>query len=210
VAALTLAWIYGNRQRASVTALIFVTLALGAFMWAVAIGGESVTSRLATLTSEDPGTIYQRNRGLFLAYTFTTLLPEYPLGAGLGRWGMANYYFGSSASGAEGLWSEIMWTGWVIDGGLLMVAAYAVTLLVSCATVLRLLRTRKDELNGWAVTIGAYSIGGIALTFTTNLFVNQMGMEFWILNAALFAASRNARAAIRTARLRPLRSFAPA
>ncbi len=36
---------------------------------------------------------YQENRGGFVAQTFGELLDRYPLGAGLGRWGMMQIYF---------------------------------------------------------------------------------------------------------------------
>ena len=56
--------------------------------------------------------------------TFNELLFEYPLGAGLGRWGMAAGYFGSSRELATPVWAEIQFTGWMIDGGVLMIALY--------------------------------------------------------------------------------------
>ena len=52
------------------------------------------------------------------------LLFQYPLGAGLGRWGMAAGYFGSANPNSAAIWAEIQFTGWMIDGGVLMIALY--------------------------------------------------------------------------------------
>ena len=35
----------------------------------------------------------------------------------------------------------------------------------------------------------AYDVGAVALTFNYPLFIGQGGMEFWLLNAALFTAA---------------------
>ena len=47
-----------------------------------------------------------------------TLGPRVLIGAGLGRWGMAAGYFGTAS--LPGIWAEIQVTGWVVDGGILM------------------------------------------------------------------------------------------
>ncbi len=40
-------------------------------------------------------------------------LPQYPLGAGLGRWGMISAYFGDNSN--RPIWAEIQWTGrWLL------------------------------------------------------------------------------------------------
>ena len=57
------------------------------------------------------------------------MLYEYPLGAGLGRWGMAAGYFGTA--GAPGLWAEIQITGWMIDGGVIMIVVYGGAIVMS-------------------------------------------------------------------------------
>jgi hypothetical protein len=45
----------------------------------------------------------------------------------------------------------------------------------------------------------AYNIGALAWTFTYPLFMSQNGLEFWILNAALFVAARQSAPAQRRA-----------
>ena len=34
----------------------------------------------------------------------------------------------------------------------------------------------------------AYDVGALAMTFNYPLFIGQSGLEFWIINACLFAA----------------------
>jgi hypothetical protein len=41
----------------------------------------------------------------------------------------------------------------------------------------------------WGGLIFAYDIGVVALTFNYPIFMSQGGMEFWLLNTALFVAA---------------------
>ncbi|WP_426736637.1 hypothetical protein [Myxococcus faecalis] len=176
------------------TALLAVVggAAVVTFGLAVAVGGEAVQSRWNSLFEDRPEQVYQSNRGLFLAVTLEDLLPEYPLGAGLGRYGMANAYFGDNTDPSRPpLWAEIQWTAWVYDGGLLVMVLYPLGLLVSMAWVFRIARQREtagSEFWLWGSVIFAYNLGALALTFSYSFFMSQMGMEFWLLNAALFGA----------------------
>jgi hypothetical protein len=102
-----------------ITALVVAT-----FTWAVAIGGESTLERLSSLVSDRADAVYQQNRGHFLEDTINVLLPQYPLGAGLGRWGMMNSYFGDKSNPlTQQIWVEIQWTGWLLDGGVPLIIA---------------------------------------------------------------------------------------
>src|SRR5262249_36821872 len=74
--------------------LAIPAVALAGFLWASTIAEDAVVGRYSTLFAERPGQVYYSNRGIFLEHTIQVLLPEYPLGAGLARWGMMNYYFG--------------------------------------------------------------------------------------------------------------------
>jgi hypothetical protein len=42
----------------------------------------------------------------------------------------------------------------------------------------------------WAAVIVAYDFGALAVTFNYPLFIGQGGMEFWLLNAALFTGAQ--------------------
>ena len=191
-----LAW---RRDLAKLTVLsaVIAIAVLGGFMWAVSLGGESVTRRLATFVADDPTEVYQSNRGLFLEHTINELLPRYPFGAGLGRWGMMNRYFGenSNPDRAE-IWVEIQWTGWLLDGGVPLIVAYVAALLAALWTAWRIAQRRPSSadhsLPFWGALVLAYNVGAVAWTFVYPLFIGQLGMEFWLLNAALFAAARSA------------------
>jgi hypothetical protein len=168
------------------------------FGWAVAVGGDAVLARWGTLVEARPEEVYRGNRGHFLEGTFQHILPEYPLGAGLGRYGMANAYFGDNSDpDYPPLWAEVQWTAWVYDGGLLGVVLYPLGMLATLWWVFRVAR-RKDDGGGewwlWGSVIFAYNLGALALTFSYPFFMSQPGMEFWLLNAALFSAFTHATA----------------
>ena len=172
----------------SVTALFAAT-----FSWAIAIGGKSTLQRLSSLFAASPNEVYQKNRGFFLQDTLEKLLPQYPLGAGLGRWGIINSYFGDNTDlVSQRIWVEIQWTAWLLDGGVPLVIAYVAALAIACQTAWNIATNRKlGDFALWGGLIFAYNIGAVAITFNYPLFMSQGGMEFWLLNAALFVAARN-------------------
>lgn len=181
----------GKRLAALGVALAGVS-AIG-FAGAVMLAGESVTSRLSSLTEEDAGSVYEKNRGHFLQDTVDTLLPEYPLGAGLGRWGMMNAYFGDNSDPERAIiWAEIQWTGWLLDGGAPLILAYSAALGLTLWTTWKIAIRRKktDQLWLWGSVLFAHGIGAVAMTFNYPLFAGQGGMEFWLLHAALFSTAQ--------------------
>ncbi len=139
-------WIKGEYQRASIGLLVFLALAVGSLAWSLAVGGETVSARLSTLTEESPDDVYYRNRGRFLENTIEVLLPKYPLGAGMGRWGMMNSYFGDNSDPeSASLWVEIMWTGWLLDGGIPLILLYSLALLMTCVGIFRIAMSRRPD-----------------------------------------------------------------
>src|SRR5262249_12004694 len=120
--------------------MVTSTVAAAGLVWALSVGGESVSQRLSTLVDDDPGSVYHNNRGHFLQETVEVLLPEYPLGAGLGRWGMMSAYFGDHSNA---LWAEIQWTGWLLDGGIPLVVVYVLAILSALVAVWRMTRARS-------------------------------------------------------------------
>src|SRR5436853_5772429 len=109
-----------------------VAIVITTFSFALALGGESIAERTFTLFAQDPLTLYAGSRGGQLTYTFGELLQKYPLGAGLGRWGMIAVYFGNgSTAGAEPLWVEIQVAGWAIDGGIALLILYVGALAIT-------------------------------------------------------------------------------
>ena len=164
--------------------LIPVSLA-AALSWATLIGGDATVQRFSTLLNGSPTEIYQKNRGGFLTHTINVLLPEYPFGAGLGRWGMMNLYFGVNTPEASPIWAEIQWTGWLLDGGVPLVFCYSLAVIISIWNTYKTACRSQDKwLSGWGLLLVAYSIGLCAQTFGSMPFLSQFGYEFWLLNSA--------------------------
>jgi hypothetical protein len=189
---IVLAW-RGDIGRLTGLIIVAVTAIVLSFWWAVSVGGQAVTGRMATLIERNPGEVYYENRGHFVDFTID-LLPEYPFGAGLGRWGMMNYYFGDDdIPKSYMIWVEIQWTGWLLDGGVPLILAYCLALYYACRFAWRVAQCQAlGSLGTWAALVLAYSVGTIAVTFNYPVFIGQAGMEFWLINAGLFAAARGA------------------
>jgi hypothetical protein len=187
---MTLMFLRGEGRKV-IGLVLALTLAVAVSLTcAVSIGGSAATKRLESLISNDPGELYYSSRGHFLEDTIERLAPQYPFGAGLGRWGMMYYYFGNKQDpNTSMIWAEIMWTGWLLDGGIPLIAAYiaAMALAFYWAARIALDRTRP-ELTVWGALVFAYNTGALAVTFNNPLFVSQSGLEFWLLNAALWGA----------------------
>jgi hypothetical protein len=165
-------------------------LIAAAFVLAVSLGGQSVSERFMTLVGGDPFGVYHKARGVQLDYTFTELLYQYPLGAGLGRWGMAGGYFGTP--GAPSLWAEIQMTGWMIDGGVLMIVVYMGAVIVSAASQFRLARrTEYPRVAACAAVIFAANLGIAAMVISFTPFVTQIGIQYWFLAGALHGVASN-------------------
>lgn len=180
----------GNFGRLTLMTVGVTVLVVATFTWAIALGGESTFTRLSSLISDRADTVYAQNRGHFLEDTLNVLLPQYPLGAGLGRWGMMNAYFGNNSNSlTQPIWVEIQWTGWLLDGGVPLIIAYVLALLQACFTAWKIAISRNlGDFSMWGGLIFAYNIGALAITFNYPLFISQNGMEFWLLNSSLFVA----------------------
>lgn len=188
----------GQFGRLLLLAVVVGAAIVGGFVWAAGLGGRNMVSRLESLIAENPDQVYYKNRGIFFQQTVEVYLPMYPLGAGLGRWGMMNAYLGDNSDPDSAMiWVEIQWTGWLLDGGLPLVAAYSAALFIAGLTAWRLVLDRSlgGNLWVWALIVMAYDIGVSANTFNYAWFSGQGGLEFWLLNAALFAACRGDAAA---------------
>src|SRR5262249_13077889 len=155
-----------------------ITVAVG---WALAQGGPTVASRLATLTSEPPTEFYYANRGFFLQSTIVDFLPNNPLGAGLGRLGMMNQYFADEA-GAPALHAEVQWTGWAIDGGVPLVLLYLCLLVAAEVALLNAVRKASGQAMILLGVLAALSAAVCALTFNAPVLTSQLGLEFWMFN----------------------------
>jgi hypothetical protein len=164
----------------------------GSFVVAVTLGGQSITDRFMTLFAEDPMSVYYRARGVQLETTFTEMLYQYPLGAGLGRWGMAGGYFGTA--GLPGLWAEIQIAGWMIDGGVPMIFLYGGAIVVGALAQFRLARlTQYPLVAACAAVVLAANLGTTAMVFSFTPFVTQIGIQYWFLAGALHGVACNYR-----------------
>jgi len=181
-------WRGENRQSVVFGALL-AALLLSGIHFASAAGGLGVASRLTSF-SEHPESVYLQERGRFLVETVDEV-PKYPLGAGLGRWGMINHYFGDSSNSDDPpLWVEIQWTGWLLDGGVPLVIAYVIAIAIAVRATLKIALSRdRNMLWPWAAMLFGYDVGVIANTFAYPVFIGQSGLEFWLFNALLYAAA---------------------
>lgn len=154
------------------------------FFIAVTLGGESVVTRVMSLVAEDPVSVYYRARGAQLDYTLSEMLYEFPFGAGLGRWGMAAGYF--NQSNVPDLWAEIQITGWLIDGGVLMVALYGGTLVYASLFDSRIARkTFLPRVAACGAVVFAANVGTLVMVISFTPFVTQIGIQYWFLAGAL-------------------------
>ena len=176
-----------RKSRAVVFGGVAAAIVVSTFMFALVLGGDSIAERTFTLFAQDPVSLYSGSRGGQLTYTFGELLQTYPMGAGLGRWGMIAVYFGSGARpDAQPLWVEIQVAGWAIDGGILLLFLYVGALVVTLTSEAQMARTDRDaRIRACAAVVLAANLGTAALIFTFTPFVTQIGLQFWFLAGAL-------------------------
>ena len=133
---------------------------------------------------------YYRSRGQSVEYAFNNLISEYPLGAGLARWGMMNAYFGDTRKlDAPTVFAEVQPNAWLLDGGVFLLAFYGIALGLTVAYDVKLIRTlanRDDRL--WAAAVIAANFGTLALVFSFVPFGTSVGMQFWFLEGGLHGA----------------------
>jgi hypothetical protein len=160
-----------------------LVVVLASFELALAVGGQTVVDRLASLGQGAPISVYERNRGMILQEDFFVRLPKYPLGAGLGHWGMMNAYFGSRE---DEIGAELQWGGWILDGGLPLLLTYFGALVAAITYAVRItLRGGDGDERGWAAIVAAYDVGMLAMCFSYSPFMSALGLDFWVLNATL-------------------------
>lgn len=180
----------GRIGRASQFAILAGGIFVGSFMLAIALGGQTVMERFMTLTTGDPLAVYRNARGVQLDVTFGEMLTNAPLGSGLGRWGMVSGYFGARNAGTN-IWAEIQFTGWMIDGGILLIALYIGALVVTALTQYRVaLMSHNPRLAQCAAVVLAANLGTAALIFSFTPFVTQVGIQYWFLAGALHGVAR--------------------
>jgi hypothetical protein len=176
----------GRAARASQFGILAAGIVVASLSLAVALGGSAITERVNSLFASAPLDVYQGARGAQLSYTFMELLFRYPLGAGLGRWGMAAAYFGNHNPNSPGIWAEIQFTGWMIDGGALMIALYLGALVTTTLTQSRIANAMQyPRLAVCAAVILSAGLGPFLMIVSFTPFVAQIGIQYWFLAGAL-------------------------
>jgi hypothetical protein len=176
-------------------------LALGASVLSVAILssspliGTAAANRFDSLTQGDPLSVYyQAGRGTQMESALTSLVPSYPLGAGLGRWGMMRVYFGDETNAdSPQIWAELQIPAWVLDGGVILILLYGAALIVTCVFELRVAWGATGEvLQFCAPLIVAANLGTMAWVFGSTPFNSPLGMQYWFLAGALCGVAKKA------------------
>lgn len=176
----------GRTVEGVVSASVGTVLIGGAFVWAVAVGGETVSARFTGLMNDGVFRTFQEQRGSFLTYTLSELLYEFPLGAGLGRWGMMQVYFGDAA-----LWQappihvEIQPTGWLLDGGVPLWLLLGGGIVAAVRTTYLVALYESDSLQDAAAAILCVQLTILCLCLTGPVFNTQLGIQFWAVTGAL-------------------------
>jgi hypothetical protein len=181
----------GRAYESAISVVAGVALLAGAYTWAVSVGGDAVSDRFGGLVNNAFRT-FEENRGLFLRYTLTETLFEFPFGAGLGRWGMMQVLFGDPT-----LWQappihvEIQPTGWLLDGGvplmLLQIAALGAAIRQSYILVVQ---SSTDRFKDCVTTLLCVQVAILGLCLTGPVFNTQLGIQFWAATGAIFGAAQ--------------------
>jgi hypothetical protein len=115
------------------------------------------------------------------------LLPQYPLGAGLGRWGMMRLYFGDEANlDSPLIWAELQFPAWILDGGIILMILYCLALFATTLYEFRIAKkSRNTKLGSLVPIVIAINMGTLALIFGFTPFTTQLGLQYWFLAGAL-------------------------
>lgn len=180
-----------QRQKAFILLAVGVVTILLSFSFALVLGGQSIEDRVTTLFEDDPMTVYYSNRGAQIEYGFTTLLTDYPVGAGLGRWGMMRNYFGDENNlNSPPIWAELQPNAWILDGGLILLFFYLLAVSSNTVSGIRMLRlARSPALRFSTSAIAAVNLVTVALIFGYTPFTNQVGVQYWFLSGVLYGAA---------------------
>lgn len=180
----------GRTAEGGLTLGVGLALVVGSYIWALAVGGDSVSERFSGLANDGVFRVFQEQRGIFIRYTLSELLYEFPLGAGLGRWGMMHVYFSDPT-----LWQappihvEVQLTGWLLDGGVPLWLLYGGALFAavqfSYRASVRAHTLARQDIATNALTL---QLTIICLCLTGPVFNTQLGILFWAITGGLFGA----------------------
>ena len=184
---LVMLMLQGQKKRATQALGVAAGLIVFAFSTATVLGGTTVRDRFMSLFESDPRSLYYGSRGQQLEYAFDELLSDYPMGAGLARWGVIAGYVGVARS--RTIWAEVQPTAWILDGGLFLLLLYPLALLATLMWEFKLVRRLPDKNDRlWAAAIVAANVGTLALVVSFVPFTTQLGLQFWFLEGLLYGA----------------------
>jgi len=181
----------GRTVEGTITLAAGAALVVGAYFWATAVGGDAVADRFSSLADQGVFRMFQEQRGLVIRDTLAELLYQFPIGAGLGRWGMMQIYFGDTTMWqAPAIHVEVQVTGWLLDGGIPLVLLYGGALFMAIRyvytkAVASVDRTCQDA----AVIVLCMQLILISLCMTGPVFNTQLGIMFWAVTGALFGST---------------------
>jgi len=193
-ATLTGLWLaQGNVRQAVTLAGGGVALAAGALAWVARTVGARTVERFGTLLGGDPADLYARSRGGFVKEALTEAVWDYPLGLGLGWYGMIHALF-LDPSRVSLVWVEVMIQAFVYDGGVPLLVGYGGALAAALLDSLRIALTSRDrELRFWAAVVFSQNLSLVANCFSYATFLSVLGPPFWLFAAALHAADARSR-----------------
>jgi hypothetical protein len=183
-------------RRLSLLSMAASVIVVGAIGWVVREGGEGAIKRFYSLIEEKPAELYSSNRGVFLKSAFGDMLWLWPLGAGMGRFGVIGGQFGNPAVSFEKggiMYVEIQWQAWCLEGGAPLMFMYSAAIAVAMISMLHVaFRCRDPDLAFWGAVNFAMSVGTIAGCFVGQPFEGPSGAQFWMLTAVIHAAAQRA------------------
>jgi hypothetical protein len=182
----------GRTLEGGVTLALGALLVVGSYVWALAVGGDAVSDRFSGLAQDGVLRVFQEQRGSFIRYTLTEMLYEFPLGAGLGRWGMMQVYFGDPTLWhAPPIHVEVQLTGWLLDGGVPLWFVYGGALCAAVHFTYRAaVRALTRGMEDMATIALCLQLTILCLCLTGPVFNTQIGILFWGITGGLFGAVR--------------------
>jgi hypothetical protein len=182
----------GRTLEGGATLALGALLVVGSYVWALAVGGDAVSDRFSGLAQDGVLRVFQEQRGSFIRYTLTEMLYEFPLGAGLGRWGMMQVYFGDPTLWhAPPIHVEVQLTGWLLDGGVPLWFVYGGALCAAVHFTYRAaVRALTRGMEDMATIALCLQLTILCLCLTGPVFNTQIGILFWGITGGLFGAVR--------------------
>jgi hypothetical protein len=177
-----------------------IILVCGTYYVAVLIGGAAISDRFLSIKEQGVYESYKTNRGAFVEYTFQDQLGKYPLGAGIGRWGMMNSYFGDKDNLLNpALFAEIQITGWLYDGGILLWLFYGGAIAVALLFSYRVATRHPDmQVASLAKVVFVLQLAIAGATMAGPVFNTPLGVMFWLMASALYGAASFKRPAVKS------------